>query len=233
MCGPDVLELALDLDGRYATRGISDSVEALTVGDQHSWFRIFDAVENFVAYPPAVHAYGDGAEADGGPEGDDPFGAVRGQNRDTVARFDAVSLAQHARGRSHTPKRFGEGKTGLFTDEVRLLAVHGCVGQKLPKRLRTVLEDGHLLAKDRAFDDLERGARPRQLRFYLRQCLQLLRTDSYLTIRQKPYAPFWTMRQNGRVRRGPVDRALSVGPCNGSRLVGLGGARRGFSRCGR
>ena len=132
-----------------------DAVEALGVGDEQLGVGVVERVADLVARPPAVHADRDRAEAHGRPEGDDPLGRVRAEDRDPVARADAVAVAQGGRHRRHRSEVLGVGDAAVPVDAVLDVAELGRLLEQLPQRSGPVREHGHALAEHVLLDDGE------------------------------------------------------------------------------
>jgi len=155
---PDLLELGLDLDHRHAQRLARDPREPLAVADQELRLGVTERIQDLVARPPAVHADRDRAERERRPERDDPFGAVRGEDRDAIALADSEALDEGLRdGRHHLPV-LREREPQLVADEILVVTEAERALEQRPQVRRTLLEDRHHLAEHRLVHDLERPA---------------------------------------------------------------------------
>jgi len=153
-----LLEARFDLEHRDADVRARHPCEPLAVADQEPRIAVLDPVEDLVGGPPAVQRRDGGAEARAGPERHDPLGAVRGEDRDPVSGSHPVELPQRPRRGGHEALVFGVGDPALPMDHVLAVAERRGGGQDLAQRAAPVAEDGHPLAEDLLFDDLEGGA---------------------------------------------------------------------------
>ena len=72
----------------------NDSLEAFAVGDEHLRGRIGKSIFHLIGGPPGIHPDTGGADRHDGPVSKHPFGIVTHRQRDTIARANAVHIAQ-------------------------------------------------------------------------------------------------------------------------------------------
>ncbi len=124
-----------------------DSREAPGVADQQLRLAVFEAVQDLVAYPPAVETDRDRAEAHGRPEGLDPLGAVGGEDRDAIASSHAEAIAQRGGELRDAAEILGvRDAAPVVTDQILGVAVRGRRGEQRPQRRHALLEDARRLA---------------------------------------------------------------------------------------
>jgi hypothetical protein len=164
-----LFEARLDLDDRHAQLLALDPGESLAVADDELRGAVADAVEDFVGHPPAVERRHDPSEAHRRPEGDEPLGAVGGEDRHAVARLDAAALAQRPGHGGHVPQMLRVADAAALVDDVLLVAE--CRGrfEQLAQRAPAVLDDLHRLAQNILLGDLEGGTGSHQPRVDLFQ----------------------------------------------------------------
>ena len=96
------LEVGLELDDGRAEVDVLDAFETAGVAEHDGGLREIGAVADLVGRPPSVERGDDRAEARHRPEQHRLVGAVRREDRDTVALLYAVALTQRRRDRSRS-----------------------------------------------------------------------------------------------------------------------------------
>src|SRR5664279_340430 len=170
---PERIEVVLDDDRRHARVLTLEAGQPLGVGHQDPGIGVLDAVPDLRTDPPAVEPDGDGPEAYRRPEGHDPLGAVRREDRDPVTRTDAVAVSQRRGDGRERALVLLEGddapRVAVAEDQVLAVAEADRGHHGLPQVRHAVLEDRHALAEDVVLDHLEEATGRDQLRLDLRQ----------------------------------------------------------------
>ena len=154
------IEVRLDFDGAVRRAVRSHPSEALSIRDQDPRLAAVQRMRDLASRPHRVHRGDDTADAERRPECDDPLRAVRGQDRDAIARRDTEVFAQHVGKRGDALQMLVVREAFVADDDVAEVAESGGVDQQLARRPRPVLEHRHSLPEDELLGDLERGTRP-------------------------------------------------------------------------
>ena len=146
-----------DVDRISAAR---EALEPFLVDDEELRFREIEAVADLVFLPPPVEGHRACAEADGGPEREQPLEAVGPDDAHAVTGADAVLLRQRGRDRTDHAQVLGVGQRPAVVEvDVLLVAERGRRLEHRAQMQWPVLEHLDALAEHGFFDDLERCTR--------------------------------------------------------------------------
>ena len=141
---------------------------SLLIGEEQLGGGEFDAVSDLVFGPPSVHRHHDCAERGDRPEGLNPLGGVRGEDRNTVPVADAVAFGETSCQRRRSSNVLRKGGFGSVIEHVvagaAIATVVGGVLQQGSEMWWPVLGSGDLDPVDGGRGGLEEAARPGEKR---------------------------------------------------------------------